>query len=122
MLQFHDIIIKDTFHRLESRGEKWLHHSTFGMTHKEEQGENDQFILRLLLEQTPLLTASTTAMPDSSLVMWQMCVYPIWVIIGAFIETLRHALPTKQLNSLYYRTPPDTYRKLCPLVRFIWDF
>ena len=61
MLQFHDIIIKDTFHRLESRGEKWLHHSTFGMTHKEEQGENDQFILRLLLEQTPLLTASTTA-------------------------------------------------------------
>ena len=61
MLQFHDIIIKDTFHRLESRGEKWLHHSTFGMTHKEERGENDQFILRLLLEQTPLLTASTTA-------------------------------------------------------------
>ena len=64
MLQFHDIIIKDTFHRLESRGEKWLHHSTFGMTHKEEQGENDQFILRLLLEQTgeqtPLLAASTT--------------------------------------------------------------
>ena len=60
MLQFHDIIIKDTFHRLESRGEKWLHHSTFGMTHKEEQGENDQFILRLLLEQTPLLTPSGT--------------------------------------------------------------
>ena len=44
MLQFHDIIIKDTFHRLEVlvslEGEKWPLYSTFGMTHKEEKTIN----------------------------------------------------------------------------------
>ena len=82
MLQFHDIIIKDTFHRLESRGEKWLHHSTFGMTHKEERGENDQFILRLLLEQTwaPLLDipppSHVARRFNSSYSLWRIGILP----------------------------------------------
>ena len=101
MLQFHDIIIKDTFHRLESRGEKWLHHSTFGMTHKEERGENDQFILRLLLEQTwaPLLDIP----PPSHVARRFNSRYSLWRI-GIFPKVYNRYYPPKQDDHIYSET------------------